>query len=219
MKKILALIMILTLIFTFAACGGSKTGEPAAEGEGGIAGGWTRADSPELTEEQLALFEKAFEGMTGADYIPVAYVASQVVAGTNHLFLVRTAPVVQDPVETYALVSVYEDLDGNAEILEIIGSDIQTHMNGMMGGWQQPDSPAVPEDVAAAFEQAKEGLTGADCEPIALIGRQIVSGTNYCLLCESTLGTIEPERSYSVMVIYVDLQGNAEMLESAAFGD
>lgn len=217
MKKIITLLLISTLIFTFAACGGTGNEDTGSGEETGIAGGWTRADSPELTDEQIALFEKAFEELVGAEYTPVAYVASQVVAGTNHLFLVRTSPVVQDPDETYALAIVYEDLDGNAEMVEIIDSGIQTYLNGMMGGWQETDSLAVPEELTAAFEEAKKDLTGADYEPIALLSRQIVSGTNYCLLCESTMGTVEPDRSYSIATLYVDLQGNAEILELNAF--
>ena len=218
MKKVLAMILTLTLVFAFAACGSGSTTETNENNGTGIAGGWTRADSPVITEEQAAIFEKALEGLTGADYEAVAYLASQVVAGTNHLFLVRVKPVVPDPVEKYALVSIYEDLDGNAEILEVIDSDIETNINGMMGGWQAAESPVVPEDVAEALMTAKEGLTGADFEPVALAGTQLVSGKNYMILCESTIAPIEPERSYAMITLYIDLQGNAEITDSPAFG-
>ena len=59
MKRILAVLLILTLIFTFAACGGNAANE-ASEQEGSeMTGGWTKADSPVITEELAEIFNKA----------------------------------------------------------------------------------------------------------------------------------------------------------------
>lgn len=63
--------------------------EPAAIEEiGGVTtGGWSHSASPALTEAQRAVLRKALEGFAGSSIEPVAYLGSQIVAGTNHCFL------------------------------------------------------------------------------------------------------------------------------------
>ena len=65
----------------------------SGEEDGPEPGGWERADSPELTEERVRIFDQAFERLLGADYIPAAYLGKQVVAGTIHAFLARSSVV------------------------------------------------------------------------------------------------------------------------------
>ena len=131
MKKIIAILTCVALLaacaVVLAACGKQEpedektTASDAAQGE--ITGGWTKADSPVITDAFKKVFTKAMKNLDGVDYIPVAYLASQVVAGTNHCVLCKATPVVPDGKTTYAMVTVYEDLSGNAEITEIVASD------------------------------------------------------------------------------------------------
>ena len=206
MKKFLAILLIVVITFAFAACGGS-TNEETSGGEI-ITGGWEKAESPVITDELAELFNKAMEDLVGADYVPVAFVAKQIVSGTNYMFLVRTAPVIPDPVETYALVTIYEDLEGNVEILDIYNSNIETNINGLMGGWQATETPELTEEVEAAFV--------TNYEPVAIAATQVVSGTNYCVLCQQP-GTIDPATSYVMAYLYIDLQGNAEITDAVDF--
>ncbi len=82
-------------------------------------GGWTQPASPAITKEAQAAFDKAMEDFTGVSYKPVELLGTQVVAGTNYRFLCD-AQVVYPGAELYqAIVTVYEDLDGNASILDI----------------------------------------------------------------------------------------------------
>jgi len=69
----------------------------------------------------------------------------------------------------------------------------------------------LPEDVQKAFDKAMEGYTGAGYTPVAYLGSQVVSGTNYMLLCKSELVTAQPVVKNVVVVIYADLEGNAEV--------
>ena len=86
---------------------------------GGLAGGWQAAADPEVTEDLQAIFDKGLEGLVGVDYVPVVYLGSQVVAGTNHAFLCQAAVVVPNAVPQWAVVYLYEDLEGNVSILDI----------------------------------------------------------------------------------------------------
>ena len=112
MKKMIALLLVLLVI---PVC---------AFAEGSLLGGWKIAESQEITEEQQALFDRAMEGLLGVNYVPVAYLGSQLVSGTNHCFLCRAAVVRPDAQPTLALVYIYEALDGHTEILNIAPLDI-----------------------------------------------------------------------------------------------
>ena len=96
-------------------------GTDAANGDDMMVGGWSYAVSSEITPELKDIMAKASETLTGAVYEPVAYVGSQVVAGTNHAMLCKVAPStsgLSSPV-TLAVVYIYEDLEGNCEITEV----------------------------------------------------------------------------------------------------
>lgn len=92
---------------------------PVTSQETELVGGWTQPASPAITKEVQAAFDKAMEGFTGVSYKPVELLGTQVVAGTNYHFLCD-AQVVYPGAEPYqAMVTIYEDLDGNASILDI----------------------------------------------------------------------------------------------------
>ena len=176
-------------------------------------GGWTKADSPVITEELAELFEKATGDLLGAEHVPVAFIASQIVSGTNYMFIARSTMVTQDPTEHYSLITIYEDLNGNVEILDIADTGVETNMKGMMGGWQQADSPEVTDELREAFSKASEKLLGVDYEPAAVLSRQVVSGTNYCIFCESKVVAPDTGTEYCIVYLYVDLQGNSEITD------
>ena len=54
-----------------------------------ISGGWEQASSMKVTDEHKELFKKAQETLAGATYTPLAFLGSQVVAGTNYRFLCK----------------------------------------------------------------------------------------------------------------------------------
>ena len=119
----------------------SEAGLP--EGENGLAetetrlsedrprmvGGWNIVphEAEELPEDAQAAFDKATEDLDGAEYTPVALMATQVVAGMNYCILCQITPVVPDAEPTWALVYIYADLQGNAEIMNVYELYIAQH--------------------------------------------------------------------------------------------
>jgi len=85
-----------------------------------MVGGWSYSDSAVITDDIKNIVYKAVEAKGGAAYEPIAYIGSQVVAGTNHAILCKTIPSVsgQDAAASLILVYVYEDLEGNCEITD-----------------------------------------------------------------------------------------------------
>ena len=115
MKKLM--ILTLAVLMTISA----------ALAEGPLTGGWTPSADPAVTEELRALFEKGTDTLTGVDYIPVAYLGAQIVAGTNHAFLCQAVTAYPGALESdpaYAMVYLYEDLAGQVSILSIADFDV-----------------------------------------------------------------------------------------------
>ena len=83
------------------------------------------------------------------------------------------------------------------------------------GGWtvNADDPTLIPEEALEAFNKATEELVGCDYEPIALLGSQVVAGTNYCLLCKCTVVTADAPVSYVLMYIYSGVDGTNEVLD------
>ncbi len=112
-KKIAALFLAVMMLF----------GITMAFAEAPLAGGWTvleDRDSDDKIEDRAEnALKKALAGMTGATYDEEAVLGYQVVSGTNYCILCRVTPVVPNAVSHWALVYVYEDLQGNCSILAV----------------------------------------------------------------------------------------------------
>ena len=71
-------------------------------------------------------------------------------------------------------------------------------------------------DAMNAFEAAfPKGYNYTHYEPIALLGTQVVSGTNYLYLCKSTWTDYQENVSFVLLQIYQDLSGKSQVVGSA----
>ena len=118
MKKTLILLVALGLLLGLVSANAET-----------ITGSWTPVvqEAGKLPEDAQTAFDKALEQLDGATYIPVALLSTQVVAGTNYCILCQITPVVPDPEPTWALVYIYADLQGNAEIMNVYELYIDKH--------------------------------------------------------------------------------------------
>jgi len=220
MKKMIVLLLCAAMLLTLCACGEKKDAAPVQEvvedAPRPLLGGWEKQEYTYLTVEVQELLEKATEKLVGASYTPVAFLATQVVAGRNYALLCRVAPVVPNPSETWAIVKLYEDAQGNVSLSDVIDSGVATHINGLAGGWSQCENPSITEEVKALFDKALNGYKGAALTPVALAATQVVAGTNYCFLCETDPVTVST-CGYAMVTVYADLKGNAEITDVAEF--
>ncbi len=113
MKKIICAVFAIMLLVAAVAFAENNM----------LLGGWTASEAFEITDENKALFDKATEKLLGVDYVPVAYLGSQVVAGTNHCFLAQATVVAPDAQPAFKLVFICEKLDGSVELLGIADFD------------------------------------------------------------------------------------------------
>ena len=86
----------------------------------------------------------------------------------------------------------------------------------LLGGWEitSHEAEELPEDAQRAFDKAKEKLTDGDYTPVSLLATQVVAGTNYCILCQVDPKEAGSEQKWTLVYIYADLQGNAEIMNT-----
>lgn len=233
-NRMMIMIALLLTAALLAGCGGaSKTEAPApqetapeetapaetapeeaAPEAGEVVGGWTAPDSFEITDEQRTAFEKATADLIGADYELIACLGRQVVNGTNYALLCSGKAVAPDASPFFSVAYVYADLQGNASLLGFRGmapnGEFTQDPQAPLGGWRVPADEA---DGLAAFEQAMEGLTGVNYVPVRVIGEQLVSGMNYCVLTQSTVVYPGAAPAFSLVYIYKDLNGGVKMTD------
>ena len=118
MKRLITVMAALAL--SLCACASAET----------MVGGWelTEAQGTALTDEGAqGAFEKATKDLVGAEYVPVALLGTQLVAGSNYCILCQVTPVVPDAKPAWALVYIYADLQGNAQITNVYELYIDRH--------------------------------------------------------------------------------------------
>ena len=162
-----------------------------------ITGGWAIHNDFDGIDDANAMsaFEKATEDLDGYRYDVAAVLGSQIVAGTNYLYLCRAEMVVPDAKPEYVILKVYEGLEGNAEITGSL------RLLEGKEGWEYNDAnPYMDEneEVNDAFDKALEGLTGVEYKPIAYIGYK---DNSYAVLTKITITSVEPLTSLSMVYI------------------
>lgn len=236
MKKYIVIIASVIVCISFAACSGNGANKPSGtsgnvfsstmesktknieDNEDVITGGFVEPESAAISEDMKLLVAKAFENSKEYDgeYTPVAYLAYQIVAGTNHCILCRNTVNGSDPCEVYSLVYIYEDLEGKAVVSDIIQSAVKTDINNMPGGWSLAESPVISIDIQKAFDKAAE-VFDTDYKAVALLSEQVVAGMNYCILCKNSVMHPGGALGYYFVYIYVDLEGNVSLENMTKF--
>ena len=100
--------------------GADVSAEPAA-------GGWQVAEdytTAEIPKEAFEAYDAATAELDGNELHPMAYLGSQLVAGTNYALLCHSTTVTAEPVSSIQVVTVYEDLDGNCQVTNIYTLDM-----------------------------------------------------------------------------------------------
>ena len=121
MKKIIAVLLALALCLSLSALAEEATPEasvPQAD-LGNLLGGWQATEDATVSEETKSLVKEAFGGIGEEAIVPVAVLGTQVVAGQNICVLCRITPDAEETIPYYALVYIYKNLEGGAQLLQI----------------------------------------------------------------------------------------------------
>jgi hypothetical protein len=225
-KKILLSVIILAVLAIVVGC--TKKEDEKVLNDNKV-GGWEivlDTEKSQIEEDAEKAFNDATTAYVGMDYEVVALLGKQVVAGTNYMFLAKGTPVVPEGTASYKIVVVYRDLEGKSSITKVNDFDYTKYTNkeksyeneNLSGGWytEVPNSTIkLDERVQNSFDAAQEKLVGITYYPIAVLGKQIVSGTNYAVLCYGKLSTANADTGVFLVTLYEDLDNNAELISSS----
>lgn len=134
MKKLVVLLLVLIMMFTLVACKGNEevVSEEPVVIEGEMEGGsFIDVEDGTLTDELIAIFNDAQAKWNGIPMEPIKLLKTQVVAGTNYMFLAKQealnvvtldqdgASQGESEVGGYKAVVVYYDLEGESMIISV----------------------------------------------------------------------------------------------------
>ncbi|MBQ3278115.1 MAG: hypothetical protein IJG94_03035 [Clostridia bacterium] len=87
----------------------------------------------------------------------------------------------------------------------------------LAGGWAVAEDQAITEDLNNWFFQAMDsyqtGTITVAYTPVSLLSTQVVAGTNYAVLSKAS--EINQGTKWVIVYVYVDLKGNASILNIA----
>ena len=222
-------LLIAVLCFAFSGKKKDLKGNDGGVEENSIVGGWALNNDIQplyIAEDVMNIFNKATESYTGMTLEPIVLLGSQVVAGKNYMFLCKGTTVTEEAKTSLQVVIVYNDLNGNASITSIkefdytkyVSKEIENNYQEVTGGWTTISSGVngtLDEKTQTVFDNVTSTLTGFTYKPIALLGTQVVAGTNYAVLCYGSASyDNKPEYIY-LITIYEDLNGNQEITSHA----
>lgn len=92
---------------------------------------------------------------------------------------------------------------------------VETAPGTLSGGWAAAEDPTVTDDLNNLFWQAMDsyqtGTITVAYTPVALLGTQVVAGTNYAVLCKAS--EINKGTTWVIVYLYQDLEQNASVLK------
>lgn len=230
MKK-LSILIALMMVLSFALMGCGSKDEPEATSDDVLDGGWVKNEefqASEIPQEAVDALNTAVAEYTGMTLEPVALLGTQVVAGTNYSILCKGTLATADPITEWVVAVVYAGVDGTNEILNVTTLNIEDYVVTSdaasteaasevpeTGGWTVYTNakPAeLPNDAQLSFNKACETFVGAIYTPLALLGTQVVAGTNYAVIANGVSTDPGATETIAVLTIYADTEGNAEII-------
>ena len=184
-----------------------------------LTGGWETVLSGnvnDIKKKDLTNFNNAVKDYDKENLEAVALFGKQVVAGTNYMFLAKTD-------SKYKIVIVYTDLKGISKVNKVSDFNYVDYVNKnsdaiseqLSGGWyteiNNTEYKLEDEKVEDLFESATSTLTGMEFKPLLVVGKQIVSGTNYAIACYGQATVPNATPGIYLMTLYAKLDGTSEI--------
>ena len=189
---------------------------------------WTMPDSIEVTSELNGLFAEGVEGLTKATFEPAAYLGYIEETDLAHAFLCKT---IEDTGKTFwSVVYIKEDSEGKVNLLDVQSIMLSESSdkgavqfgtvsgNELVGNWSVDEESVsngigdISDDIKAAIDEALKSKVSVTYEPIMIMGSQVVSGTNYAVLCKNVTSS-----EWTIVYVYKNLDGKGTLMNVATF--
>ena len=208
-RRIFLSVLVIFVCLLTVGCGKEKKENNKESGS------WENASkiTAVLSNEAKEVFNKLDTKLK-----PIALLGKQVVAGTNYMYLCKDE-------DGYKVVVVYKELSGKVSITsttkfnltKYVSKDIDYVEQPATGGWntEMIKDNKLDTKTQKVFESATETLAGSTYYPVAVLGTQVVAGTNYAVLAYGEMSVADENTGVYVLTLYEDLEGNSELTSIA----
>ena len=152
-----------------------------------------------IPEKVATAIGELAENLVGAEYKPVAYLGSQQVNGINHAVLAEQTIITGKDTKN-VVVLIFNEKPSDMKVT-LVNIERVIEQGGELGGIVVDVKSDIPTEAKEVFDAAFNGFCGSNVEPFALLGTQVVNGTDYIFACEVTSVTKEPVKSVSVVTV------------------
>ena len=212
MKKILLCMLISLLLF---GCGKKEEEVKLNDWEY-----LNKIEKSSLSENEKNIFEKATKTNSQYKFEPINLIASQVVSGTNYMYLCNATDENNNTSLKVAIVNY--DLKKNATLLSVndfhaakyVGKTIETNIEELTGSWNVKEGSKgleLDKESSLAFKKAIATLTKVKYTPIGLLAKQKNSDINYAILAYGKSNEKDSKTYLYVLTINDDLDGRVKL--------
>lgn len=155
-----------------------------------------------MPQKVATAFGKLSENLMGAEYEIIAYLGSQVVNGTNHAVLAKQTILTGRDTENI-VVLIFNEKPSDMEAT-LVSIERVVEGGGKMGGVHLSDNPGfeIPTDAMADWQKVFNGYVGANVEPFAFLGSQVVNGVNQ--IFAATVTPVYPDAKTQACIVIVN---------------
>ena len=129
MRKAIICLGVMIISMTLCCCSKTSGNVQKETAPKEVTGGWETVphEAVKLPDNAQEAFDKVKDSLDDGEYTPVSLMATQIVAGTNYCILCQITPSDSGAESKWALVYIYADLQGNAEITNVYELYIAQH--------------------------------------------------------------------------------------------
>ena len=158
-------------------------------------------------------------------YKLVALLATQIVAGSNYMFL-----TIEDNT-SYKILVINNDLENKATILynndfdytKYVFENFQYKPENLSGGWNVFSTPMLSStkqvlldsNIQNIFDEASKKIEGTTYLPIATLGHLDEDGTKYAILCYGIIDSSNSDEGIFLVTLYDQSNSTKEIVSNA----
>lgn len=142
-----------------------------------------------LPQKIATAFPRIFGDLLGATYVPLAYLGSKIVSGTNHAVLATQTLLTGSDVHNIVVIVFNEKpgADPTADNIRVVEIRSVVSDGGKLGGLSVAPVFEIPAEAQEAFDKNFQGFLGNKVTPFALLATQMVNGAKYIFAAETQL--------------------------------
>ena len=163
-------------------------------------GGWNvDVTVSKLPQKVATAMGSLSEKLIGAEYEPIAYLGSQVTNGVNHAVLAEQI-VTTGRDSNNIVVLIFNEKPGAMD-LSLVSIERVVESGPAFGGTVIDATTEISDEVMDIWDRAFEDRVGLKATPFALLGTQMVKGTNYIFAAEVEPVTLNPVKNVVLVVV------------------